>query len=196
MLFSTSMLANGALGSPLSSMQIRRRTDRQELIPLVRGLYESQKETPGYLLAGAICSPSYLSFEYALRRHGMIPEAVHSYTCASFSKNKTLTYRNAFGTYVYRDVPPKVFPIGVCLLWEQDRPYAMATPEKALCDLVYGVSPVGSMKAMNSLLTEDFRIDEGELLRLDLTQIHLIAEFYPSTNVRLLARTMTRMLAS
>ncbi len=34
-----------------------------EYIPIVRGLYETEASTPGYLLAGSIYGPSYLSFE-------------------------------------------------------------------------------------------------------------------------------------
>lgn len=35
---------------------------------IIRGLFETDPDTPGELLAQAICSPSYLSFEYALSR--------------------------------------------------------------------------------------------------------------------------------
>ena len=45
-------------------------------IPIVKGLYETEKATSGYLLAGSIYGPSYLSFDFALSRYGLIPEAV------------------------------------------------------------------------------------------------------------------------
>ena len=34
--------------------------------PVIRGLYETDPNTAGYLLAGSIYGPSYLSFDFAL----------------------------------------------------------------------------------------------------------------------------------
>ena len=34
--------------------------------PIIRGIYETDPETPGYFLAGSIYGPSYLSFDFAL----------------------------------------------------------------------------------------------------------------------------------
>ena len=55
-------------------------------IPVVRGLYETDKNTPGYLLAASIYGPSYLSFSFALSWHALIPEAVYTYSSATFEK--------------------------------------------------------------------------------------------------------------
>ena len=37
-----------------------------KLFKIINGLYETDSNTPGYLLAGAIYGSSYISFEYAL----------------------------------------------------------------------------------------------------------------------------------
>ena len=39
-----------------------------KIIKIVNGLYETDSNTPGYLLAGSIYGPSYISFEYALAK--------------------------------------------------------------------------------------------------------------------------------
>jgi len=44
------------------------------LFKIVNGLYETNPYTPPYLLSGTIYGPSYISFEYALSIHGLIPE--------------------------------------------------------------------------------------------------------------------------
>ncbi|MBQ9989981.1 MAG: hypothetical protein IJP31_03430 [Lachnospiraceae bacterium] len=75
---------------------------------IVRGLYETDKTTPGYLLAGSIYGPSYLSFEFALAQYGLIPEAVYTFTSATFEKKKSKKYSTPFGTFFYRDVPSGV----------------------------------------------------------------------------------------
>ena len=61
---------------------------KKECIPVIQGLYETNPTTPGYRLANTICSPSYLSFEFALSYHGLIPEAVYNFTSATFEKKQ------------------------------------------------------------------------------------------------------------
>ena len=68
--------------------KIKRMKNNGELFPLLRGLYETDSNVPGYLLAGAIYGPSYLSFDYVLSRYEMIPEAVYTYTSATCGKKK------------------------------------------------------------------------------------------------------------
>lgn len=61
----------------------------EKIIQLKRGLYESDKDTPGYYLASYIYGPSYLSFDYVLSISGLIPEGIYkTYMSATFKKNK------------------------------------------------------------------------------------------------------------
>ena len=76
---------------------------KKECIPVIQGLYETNPTTPGYRLANTICSPSYLSFEFALSYHGLIPEAVYNFTSATFEKKKKKEFKTPFGTFTYRD---------------------------------------------------------------------------------------------
>ena len=69
-------------------MKIGRLVKERKLIPIIRGLYETDDSVPGYLLANIIYGPSYLSFEFALSWYDLIPEAVFTITSASFSKKK------------------------------------------------------------------------------------------------------------
>ena len=56
--------------------KLGRMVENGEVVRLRRGLYETDPETPPYLVASHICEPSYISFEYALMRHSIIPERV------------------------------------------------------------------------------------------------------------------------
>ena len=94
-------------GSPKS--KLARMAERGECFPITRGLYETDRNAPAYLLAGSIYGPSYISFEYALSRYGLIPEAVYAVTCATFEKKKKKKYETPFGTFTYRDVPSEAF---------------------------------------------------------------------------------------
>ena len=99
MLTSTSILIEhlGNYSDPYG--RIRRLTYCEKLVPVVRGIYETDPGTPGCVLAQAIYGPSYLSFNYALSRHGLIPEAVYTYTSATCFKNKKKHHTNAFGDF-------------------------------------------------------------------------------------------------
>lgn len=59
-----------------------------KLYKIITGLYETDPNTPGYLLASSIYGPSYISFEYSLSYYGLIPERVTIITCATFDKKK------------------------------------------------------------------------------------------------------------
>ena len=69
-------------------MKIGRLVKEGKLIPIIQGIYETDKSIPGYYLSGIIYDPSYLSFEFALSWYGLIPETVYNYTSASYSKKK------------------------------------------------------------------------------------------------------------
>ena len=114
------------------AMKITSMVKTGELTRVVRGLYETDPHTPGYLLAASIYGPSYLSFEYALAHYGLIPEAVHQFTSASFDKKRAKQFETPFGVFSYRDVPEKAFPYGVQPLIENGYGYRLATRKGAL----------------------------------------------------------------
>ena len=161
-------------------------------IPIVRGLYETDRNTPGYLLAGSIYGPSYLSFAFALSYYGLIPESVYTYSSATFDKKKKKIYQNFFGSFAYRDVPQAVFPKEIMIKQEKEYFFRIASPEKALCDQLYTISPAGTLKEMNSLLWEDLRMEKSDIMNLNVKVIECLAALYHSTNVNLLAKVMRK----
>lgn len=165
-----------------------------EYIQITKGLYETDKSTPGYLLAGSIYGPSYLSFEFALGYYGMIPEAVYTFTSATFGKGRKKTFINPFGTYTYRDVPASVYPLGLKIIVEGSYSFMIASREKAICDQLYKMGPVANYQELQNLLFVDLRIDEQELRKINLENLGMLAARYPSRNVKKLFGLMRRML--
>jgi predicted transcriptional regulator of viral defense system len=165
-----------------------------EYIQLTKGLYETDRSTPGYLLAGSIYGPSYLSFEFALAYYGLIPEAVYTFTSATFGKGRKKIFENFFGTYTYRDVPASVYSMGLEIIEEGEYSFMIATREKALCDQLYKLGPVANYKELQNLLFVDLRIDQQELKNLNLENLRILAEHYPSRNVKKFYGLMRRML--
>lgn len=173
--------------------KINRLVKAGELIPIVKGLYETDRSTPAHYLAGSICGPSYLSFEFALSYYGLIPEAVYTFTSATFCKRKTKKFETPFGFYSYQDVPEQAYPFGIKINNENGYSFHIATPEKALCDKLYSLSPLKNLSELQYLLFEDLRIDENEFAKLNEQDIELLAEKYKSTNVSLLAKYIRRI---
>lgn len=117
-------------------------------------------------VAGMIYAPSYISLHTALAAYEMIPEAVTAIT--SVGTRKTIQYDNVLGHYTYQTIRPKLF-FGYEMKNMMDgKRYAMATPEKALLDLLYLYPEYKTENDMLNLrLDEDFLNEELDKSRLE-----------------------------
>ncbi len=172
--------------------KLAREVKAGRLFKIVNGLYETDPNTPGYLLAGSIYGPSYISFEYALSYYGLIPERVDTITCATINKKKKKKYDTDFGVFTYRDIPALAYPEEIVLKTENGYSYQLAMPEKALCDKIYTLSPLSNYENIENMLFHDLRIDEDGFQKLDILKVEKLSNLYHSTNVKLLANYMRR----
>ena len=97
MIKTTNMLLEELRDYANPKAKLSRMVKQGQCFPVTRGVYETDRNVPAYLLAGSIYGPSYISFEYALSYYGMIPEAVYTVTCATFEKKKKKKYETIFG---------------------------------------------------------------------------------------------------
>jgi predicted transcriptional regulator of viral defense system len=80
-------------------------------------------------------TPSYISLHTALAFYGMIPEAIVQTTAVCGPKKAS--FDNAFGTFTYQHIAA-LFMFGYELKpFDKNRAIRLATPEKALLDLLY-----------------------------------------------------------
>ena len=163
-----------------------------KLFKIITGLYETNPNTPAYLLAGSIYGPSYISFEYALSSYGLIPERVETVPCATTQKKKTKQYITDFGTFTYRDIPISAYSKEVILKVEGEYSYQIASPEKALCDKLYTLKTMNNYQELENMLFKDLRIDEIEFQKLNSDIIYNLSFLYHSRNVRLLSKYLRR----
>lgn len=192
MIITNNMLKKDLKNYSNKNNKISRDIKNGKLIKIKNGLYETDFNTAGYLLASSIYGPSYLSFDFALYYYGLIPEKVVVYTNATFNKKKKKQYNTPFGTFLYRDVPKEVYSVGINLVIEGKYSYQIATPEKALCDKLYTLNPVKNMTEFEKLLFNDLRIDIQELKKISIENIEEISKKYHSTNVNLLYKYLRR----
>jgi hypothetical protein len=192
MILSAAMLSEKLNNYSDQAGKIMRMKKNGDIIPLVRGIYTDDKNIPAYLLAGTIYGPSYISFDYALSLHGLIPEAVYTVTSATFEKKKIKEYNNYFGHFYYHDIPSEAYPFGISVNTENEYHYLLATPEKALCDKLYIMPPVTSQKDIETMLFDDLRIDRVLFYKLNFEDIFQIEEKYHSNNIKYLAKYLRR----
>jgi predicted transcriptional regulator of viral defense system len=111
---------------------------RKLLFRLRQGFYcfpeYLQQPNFAFVVSNYIYKPSYVSLHAALAFYGIIPEAVTQITAVSTLK--TADFQNVFGAFSYQKIKPELMfgykqkPLG-------ERSVLLATPEKAILDLLY-----------------------------------------------------------
>ena len=156
--------------SPAKKVQSLVRSGK--LLQLKRGLYVVSPQISGRqlsleLVANHMYGPSYVSLHYALRHYGLIPERVRMVT--SVTTRHTRSFQNGLALFSYRGVDAEYFPIGVKSQEADGISYLIATPEKALCDMLMHERyvPDQSLSALATFFEEDMRIELDDLKQMD-----------------------------
>lgn len=118
--------------------------------------------------ANRLVSPSYVSYETALYWYELLPAGcgrVIRSACAS-GRSRSLPYGGE--EYAYTCQPKKYFAVGWVELPQQEPLYSIATPEKALCDLVLDTPRLSlhTRTAVYNYLLHTLRVPEEKLCRL------------------------------
>ena len=170
---------------------ISRLVKKGDLIRLKNGFFviaEKIKDQPVPYgpIANLLYGPSYLSFEWALSYYGMIPEGV--YVITSVSTLKSRNFKTPLGTFDYTYLRHARYSIGIEQQENSSGRFLIATPEKALADLVHIRGNGLETKDLLLDLVEGRRIDEEYLRKLDKKHLSEIAENYCSESVTNLTR--------
>lgn len=124
------------------------------------------RSIPGFTryVANRIYRPSYISLHTALSYYGMIPEAVLQVT--GVTTLKTVSFKNDFGEYSYHSVRSELMFGYEPKPLDDGRAVLIATPEKALLDLLYLNPSYRTEEDMEELrLDEDFMADDFNIER-------------------------------
>lgn len=105
------------------------------VISLKRGLYQlSDTHVSDLYLANKLYEPSYVSLEFALSYHRVIPETVYEIT--SVTTKATRRFSASGKSFTYRSIKKGAFT-GYVSKKEGNYNYLIAEPEKAFVDLNY-----------------------------------------------------------
>lgn len=133
-----------------------------QIVSLRQGWYafSDYKRQPDYAryFAGQIYAPSYISLHTALAFYGIIPEAVVEIT--SVTTQKTTQFVNSFATYSYQTIKPALYFGYEAKVMTDGKTFMMATPEKALIDLLYLYPQYNTQQDLTELrLDENWIVD-------------------------------------
>jgi len=164
-IFESSILLAGNVDPKLIRIQLSRWIKAGKIYQLRRGLYSIappyQRQQPHpFLVANHLQKASYVSLQSALSFYGLIPEVVNITTSVSTGRPERLD--TPLGTYEFRHIKTELlFGYRMTELGEQSA--LIATPEKALLDLIY-LQPGGDSPAY----LKELRLQNTEKLDKDL----------------------------
>ena len=168
------------------------------IIRVKKGLYifgEDYRKRPysREILANLIYGPSYISLEYALQYHGLIPERVEAIT--SVTTGRSRRFSTPVGIFTYRCIPLDAFRIGMDRVeFSEDRAFLIAIPEKAIADKLIADRGLGirTKKMLDAYLENDLRIDRASLSELKPEILDNIALRYRSKKITLFSDLVRR----
>lgn len=145
-----------------------------DLVQLRRGLYllgvEHRTTAVSLpLVANILFGPSYVSLDFALGWHALIPEGVVE--VSSVTPRRSRQYDTPMGRFSYTHLPADWYGIGVRMEKNPEGLYfLMAGPEKALCDKVLLTRNLKALNvaSMRAYLLEDLRLDPDAVAAFDL----------------------------
>lgn len=179
---------NPTLNAGARRAWVHRALKSGEVIQIRRGLYclasRFVKVEPAhpFLIAEMIYWPSYVSFEMALHFHHLIPEHVTVVSCATSRRSKE--FDTPVGTFSYIHIPCRALYAGVDWMRVDDQHQAqVASPLRAIADLIYCRKEVSWQKDGVGFLTESLRIDIQSLKEIDFSRAQKIIQSYKNKRV-------------
>lgn len=187
--FETGLLLAGQVDPGSVRRQLSRLTASGRLIQLRRGLYALappfQKVRPHpFLVANRIVRASYVSRQSALAYYGLIPEYVPVVT--SVTTSRPGRWENPLGAFEYRHIKPDLFFGYEMVELVEGQAALVASPEKALLDLVYLQPASDSREYLRELRMENME-------RLDLDELGRLAEESGRPKLRRVAGLVEKM---
>ena len=169
------------------------------IVRVKKGLYvfsEAYRRRPvtREILANLIYGPSYISLEYALHYHGLIPERAETLTSVACGRSRA--FHTPIGTFSYRRIPDRSFQTGMDRVeLDNGRSFLIATPEKALADMVVGDHGAGiqTQTELRDYLLDSLRIDPAGLQELDPERLLDIAGRYRSRRLKMLGKLVASL---
>lgn len=172
--FKTSLLLAGATNPDAVRQQLTRWTQAGRLYQLRRGVYALvppfQKTKPHpFVIANRLVNGAYVSLQSALAYHGLIPE--YTPVTTSVTTGRPGHFETPLGVFDYRHIQ-RAWLRGYKRVEVSAEQFAfVATPEKALLDLIY----------LTPFADDHFFLTELRLQNLETLDVHALQELVHSS---------------
>ena len=187
-LFRTGQILSGRRQPANVRRQLDRWVKSGRIQQLRRGVYVLQKPYSAsavhpFAAANALKKASYVSLQSALAHYAMIPEYVPVVTSVTTGRPEELD--TAIGRFIFRHVSSRYFWGFTETVVSPDQPVLMATPQKALIDLLY-LTPHSD----DEDYLKELRLERPE--GFDLETLHSAAERHGSTKIKRAVQRLNR----
>jgi hypothetical protein len=199
-LFDPSVVCNlfPDLSPAARNILVHRAVESGEVQQLKRGLYvlsePFRKTHPHpFAMAPMLYAPSTISLESALAFHGLIPEAVYQTT--STTSKRTTRFATPLGDFVFMAVPSSNSLAGVeSIKLDSDFWAFVATPFKAIADLVYLRKEVEWARDGIAFLTDSMRMEPDDLFAISLETANEVIDSFQNKRTREYMRKLSEEL--
>jgi predicted transcriptional regulator of viral defense system len=187
--FESSLFLAGNINPKIVRLQLTRWVNSERIYQLRRGLYSIappyQKIKPHpFLVANRLQRSSYVSLQSALAFYGLIPETVNITVSVTTGRPERL--ETPLGIFEFRHIKSNIL-FGYQMTDLGDQEALVATPEKALLDLVY-LQPGGeSPKYLQELRLQN-------LDRLNLDQLKKQSKVFDSPKMRAATKNILQLI--
>ncbi len=187
--FASALLRAGAAPAGAVQRQLSRWVAAGRLLQLRRGCYVlppayRKQEPQPFLVANRLKAASYVSLQSSLAHHGLIPEFVPVVTSVTTGRPELV--QTPLGAFQYRHVTPAWFTGAQHVALGGGQSAFVATPEKALLDLLY-LTP----DSADAAFLDELRLQHTE--RFDASALNAQARQLGSDKV---CRAVARLLKS
>ena len=187
--FETSLLLAGNINPKIVRLQLTRWVNSGRIYQLRRGLYSIappyQKIKPHpFLVANRLQRASYVSLQSALAFYGLIPEIVN--ITVSITAGRPERLETPLGIFEFRHIKSNLL-FGYQMTDLVGQSTLVATPEKALLDLVY-LQPGGE----SSKYVHELRLQNLDHLNLDVLKKH--SKVFDSPKMRAALKVISQLI--
>jgi predicted transcriptional regulator of viral defense system len=177
--FSTGLLLAGLDDVPALQRQLSGWVRTGRLVRVRKGLYALARpyrktEPDPFVVSNQLVTPSYVSLESALHFHEIIPDVVQGVTAVTTSR--VAEYETPFGRYIFHHISQDRFWGAQLMSVSHGQEALVASPEKALIDLLY-LTP----RSDHPAYIEELRLQNGS--RIDRNVIGEMVERFGSKKV-------------
>ena len=130
MIQTTAMLLDELQNYRYPANKLARMVAQGDIYPVVRGLYVTDRNTPGHVLAASIYGPSYLSFDYALSYWHLILKRYISTPPLPMTRKSEESLKRPL-VYYLPGCAQTAYPMAVVSRWKEDHPFLIARPRKS-----------------------------------------------------------------